>query len=94
MNIMSINIRGMSGCDKPGWVSKMRAANKCAFLGLQESHFVGSNQFLFDRFWGKGRFLFDAVDAVGRSGGLVSMWDPDCLSVDSVVKNHGFLPGP
>ncbi|XP_021995640.1 uncharacterized protein LOC110892801 [Helianthus annuus] len=34
---------------------------------------------------------FASVDAVGRSGGLASCWDPGIFSVDSVIKSQRFL---
>ncbi|XP_022040042.1 uncharacterized protein LOC110942578 [Helianthus annuus] len=33
----------------------------------------------------------ESVDSVGRSGGLLSIWDPDIFSVVSVIKNQRFF---
>ncbi|PWA50906.1 RNA-directed DNA polymerase, eukaryota, Reverse transcriptase zinc-binding domain protein [Artemisia annua] len=41
--------------------------------------------------WGGLGFEYETVDAIGNSGGLISIWDPKFLSKDVVVKNDNFL---
>ncbi|XP_022030617.1 uncharacterized protein LOC110931539 [Helianthus annuus] len=43
------------------------------------------------RFWDNSELKIASVESIGRSGGLVSLWNPDVLSVDIVIKNQRFL---
>ncbi|KAJ0787048.1 putative RNA-directed DNA polymerase [Helianthus annuus] len=47
--------------------------------------------FLVNRFWGRSIYTFETVDAIGTSGGLLSMWDPTVFEVTQVVKHNRFL---
>ncbi|XP_021975311.1 uncharacterized protein LOC110870438 [Helianthus annuus] len=58
---------------------------------LQETQFASLVGVDLGRFWGKGSFEFDWVGAPGRSGGLVSLWDPKRFSASRVVKSRFFL---
>ncbi|KAJ0445231.1 putative RNA-directed DNA polymerase [Helianthus annuus] len=42
-------------------------------------------------FWGRTIFEFEAVEAVGRSGGLLTIWNPCVFDRQGVVKHHHFL---
>ncbi|KAJ0533359.1 putative RNA-directed DNA polymerase [Helianthus annuus] len=44
-----------------------------------------------NRFWGRSLFEFDAVESTGRSGGLLTIWDPSIFAKSGVVKNRNFL---
>ncbi|KAJ0641962.1 putative RNA-directed DNA polymerase [Helianthus annuus] len=44
-----------------------------------------------NRFWGKTAFGFEAVESSGRSGGLLTIWDPSVFIKSGVVKNKNFL---
>ncbi|XP_076886582.1 uncharacterized protein LOC143536489 [Bidens hawaiensis] len=42
-------------------------------------------------FWGNFKFDSAVVEASGRSGGILSMWDPNIFLMSKVVKNRNFL---
>ncbi|KAJ0495115.1 putative RNA-directed DNA polymerase [Helianthus annuus] len=42
-------------------------------------------------FWGRANFDFEYVGSNGRSGGILSAWDPSIFSKSVVVKNRNFL---
>ncbi|XP_021995752.1 uncharacterized protein LOC110892926 [Helianthus annuus] len=46
---------------------------------------------LVGRYWGQADMEWDFVDAIGRSGGIVSTWDPGIFSKQDVIKNESFL---
>ncbi|XP_022036790.1 uncharacterized protein LOC110939540 [Helianthus annuus] len=61
---------------------------------------VGVSEEAIERFWGNQRLEFCCVDAVEKSGGLVSVWNPDVFNNISVIvrKRHfsivtGYLKG-
>ncbi|XP_076922863.1 uncharacterized protein LOC143584777 [Bidens hawaiensis] len=58
---------------------------------LQETQFASLEGMDLGRFWGKGCFEFDWVGATGRSGGLLSIWDPKRFSVSRIEKHHFYL---
>ncbi|XP_022001105.1 uncharacterized protein LOC110898605 [Helianthus annuus] len=91
MNFLSVNIRGLGSDDKGTWIRKLRSSNAIGFIMLQETQFASLEGFDSGRFWGQGKYECDWVDATGRSGGLVSIWDPKRFSVSRVIKNRFFL---
>ncbi|KAJ0475516.1 putative RNA-directed DNA polymerase [Helianthus annuus] len=44
-----------------------------------------------NRFWGRSIFEYDAVESAGRSGGLLTIWDPSLFSKSGSVKNRNYL---
>ncbi|KAK1420794.1 hypothetical protein QVD17_22660 [Tagetes erecta] len=42
-------------------------------------------------FWGNNALQFDFVASVGRSGGLLNMWDPNIFSMQSSYKSRHLL---
>ncbi|KAJ0934874.1 putative RNA-directed DNA polymerase [Helianthus annuus] len=91
MNFLTLNLRGVSDSDKAVWVRDLKRVSKFSFLGIQETHQEGLLEDWCSRFWDRGPLAMDMVDAIGRSGGLLSMWDPNILAVDSVAKHRHFL---
>ncbi|XP_022014092.1 uncharacterized protein LOC110913577 [Helianthus annuus] len=87
----------MGRVDKADWISSIRVANEIGFVMFQESQLESMLNVNLDRFWGRGDFDVDWVDATGRSGGIVSMWDKKVFHKLSVHKHrnvlvvHGFL---
>lgn len=91
MNYLSLNIRGVTGYDKLRWVRSLKSEGRCSFLALQETHLAAIQESFFGRFWGRSRFEVASVDAVGRSGGLACLWDPDVFKMEWLIKNQYFL---
>ncbi|XP_021980119.1 uncharacterized protein LOC110876248 [Helianthus annuus] len=96
MNILSLNIRGLgsgrfSSDMKSAWVQKLRNVNEVGFLMLQETQFKSIGNLDVNKFWGSGDFQFEWVGASGRSGGIISFWDPKRFVLHSVVKNRWFV---
>ncbi|XP_021980194.1 uncharacterized protein LOC110876328 [Helianthus annuus] len=91
MNILSINIRGVTGSGKSDWVRKLKKDWRFSFLGIQETHQAGLPDQFWNSFWDRSPMEVVTVDAVGRSGGMACLWDPGVFSVDNVVKNQNFI---
>ncbi|KAJ0901627.1 putative RNA-directed DNA polymerase [Helianthus annuus] len=91
MNFVSININGVTDRRKGLWIRKIKRQVKADFVGIQETHQAGLSDFAIRSFWDRSNMCAAAVDSVGRSGGLLSIWNPDVFTVDQVVKNQRFL---
>ncbi|XP_021975319.1 uncharacterized protein LOC110870446 [Helianthus annuus] len=91
MNFVSVNINGVSDDRKSFWIKSLKGSVKADFIGIQESHQEGMDELAAQRFWDKSNFTSVSANSVGRLGGLVSMWNPDILSVDMVIKSQKFL---
>ncbi|XP_035838746.1 uncharacterized protein LOC118486418 [Helianthus annuus] len=93
MNFLSLNIRGLGEGvkNKAGWVKEIKRENGIDFMALQEIQFSDISGIEFEKFWGTGKFEMDHVPAVGRSGGVVSLWDPSVFKVHDSIKHPNFL---
>ena len=69
----------------------MRKKFAVDFIGLQETHVSGMSSSEVSSLWGCGGLEFDSVDAVGRSGGLVNMWNGKVFKKTASVKGRYFL---
>nr|GEV37262.1 RNA-directed DNA polymerase, eukaryota, reverse transcriptase zinc-binding domain protein [Tanacetum cinerariifolium] len=79
MNIMYFNSCGL-GANKCNAIAKLCIKHKVSFLGIQETHATKLDPFKIKRTWGNSQFDFVESPASGRSGGLVSIWDPNVFS--------------
>lgn len=91
MNCLSLNVRGLGDCDKVEWVNSIIRNHRINFVGIQETQLMNVAHIDLVGWWGNNNFNFEYVDSVGRSGGLLSMWNPSLFSVDNVVKARNFI---
>lgn len=91
MNYLSINIRGVGGDLKSKWIRELVGRNQVSFLAMQETQSSGLNEMVVKRFWGKKAFEFEVVEPDGRSGGMISIWDPSVFKKRDCVKCKNFL---
>lgn len=49
------------------------------------------NKIRVGRFWDRSRYEFEGVNAAGRSGGLLSIWDPQIFQCLETIKSSRFL---
>ncbi|KAJ0797670.1 putative RNA-directed DNA polymerase [Helianthus annuus] len=87
MNILSLNIRGVGSVSKGEWVRRICQENDISMVMLQESQFTALDGVEIGKFWGNTDFYYDWVPSSGRSGGLITIWNPKLL-VDTVVTKH------
>lgn len=86
LKIMSINTRGMGNKGKIDWVRDLCRSEMPGFLGIQESKMGSKNMDFVEKFWHNSDFGFAQVEANGRSGGIISVWDK---SVFCGLHAHG-----
>ncbi|XP_022030458.1 uncharacterized protein LOC110931369 [Helianthus annuus] len=91
MNYLSINIRGAGDEDKARWIRRLSSEAKISFVALQETQMKGMSDNLISRFWGNAPLEYCSVDANGRSGGLVSLWNPCVLRNVATMKQSNFI---
>ncbi|GJZ19994.1 RNA-directed DNA polymerase, eukaryota [Tanacetum coccineum] len=77
--LLSLNIQGLNPKAKKDWVKELCVSNKVNFLTLQETKMESIDLFEIKRCW--GNFAFDYVHSasVGKSGGILCVWDPNAF---------------
>ncbi|XP_022040927.1 uncharacterized protein LOC110943488 [Helianthus annuus] len=79
-----LRTEGNSG--KADLVRGLRIRHEVSFIMIQETQFVDMGLVDVALFWGRGEFCFEWVPSAGRSGGLLSIWDPKVFSMAGVTK--------
>ncbi|XP_076892880.1 uncharacterized protein LOC143544733 [Bidens hawaiensis] len=86
-----VNIRGIGDACKADWVRGLKTSNGVHFLAIQETKKINIPGYLVSRLWGKYAFEYDSVDAEGRSGGILSVWDPSYFRKVGRIIHRRFL---
>ncbi|PWA39256.1 RNA-directed DNA polymerase, eukaryota, Nucleotide-binding alpha-beta plait domain protein [Artemisia annua] len=81
----------MGSDSKGSWCKNLKVANEVGFIMIQETQFESLDNVNISRFWGSEDFEFEYVDATGRSGGLISLWNPRIFAKCSVYKDRNIL---
>lgn len=77
-------------------IQELARKHKTDIICIQESKLEGVNVDKCRLIWGDSRFGWEARDAVGRAGGIITLWDPDkfnCISswhMEGAVVVNGF----
>ncbi|XP_022041331.1 uncharacterized protein LOC110943908 [Helianthus annuus] len=91
MNFISINARGLGVQGKQRWVKELRVNNGVDFLAIQESKISDREVFDCSSCWGRGVLDFDMVEASGKSGGIISIWNSKVFKKISAECNANYL---
>ncbi|XP_071741172.1 uncharacterized protein [Rutidosis leptorrhynchoides] len=91
MNILSINIRGGKKRRKRVWVRDMCFKHGIQFLGVQETKMEKLEPFRIKCMWGNFCFEYACSLSRGRSGGILSIWDPNVLTKDQIWCSDNFV---
>ncbi|XP_021974840.1 uncharacterized protein LOC110869947 [Helianthus annuus] len=91
MNLLSLNIRGFGVDRKVAWIKEIKVREKVSFMAFQETNRSDIPDSDVDRFWGSSGWVREVVNPVGRSGGLLCLWDPGMFRLNSVVKDPNFI---
>ncbi|PWA76165.1 RNA-directed DNA polymerase, eukaryota [Artemisia annua] len=83
MKVLSINMRGTKKRKKRVSIKELCYKNNIEFLGVQESKMTRLELFRIKSMWGNYEFDYACSLSRGRSGGLISVWDPNVF-----VKNQ------
>lgn len=89
MKLLSYNIRGLGSSIKKKEIHDLIGQHKFSFCCIQESKLEKCDDFICRSIWGRGNFEWMARDAVGRSGGILSIWNSDLFSCMSSWHMNG-----
>ncbi|XP_071740736.1 uncharacterized protein [Rutidosis leptorrhynchoides] len=99
MNIFSINVGGGASFNcKQFWIRGLSNEFKIDVLGIQETKLTKLDSFIARAFWGNNSFDVACSCARGRSGGLLTLWDPSrfcksrVFSYDNILFVEGYRP--
>ncbi|XP_071700218.1 uncharacterized protein [Rutidosis leptorrhynchoides] len=89
--ILSLDVRGFAVEGKFGWVKEIYLSERPFVATFQETrcHTV-SDQWV-ESLWGNGNFGYIQKEVIGKSGGLLLIWDKGCFKVSNVMGNEFFL---
>ena len=91
MILLSNNIRGMESDLKQKNIKEICIANKVSVLGLQETMVPLMSELQIRLFWGNNSFDFLSQSSRGKSGGLITIWDPVLFCKHSSFEGNGYL---
>ena len=91
MNLMSLNIRGVSESHKVNWIKELKLKHHIDFVGIQETHQVVASSIDIDGCWGNTQYDWEAVDSIGKSGGILCIWDPSVFSKVCSTSSRNYL---
>ena len=91
MNCLSLNVRGLGEDHKVSWVRRLKIRHRCNFLGIQETQLVDTEMINVEGCWDGTEFRHTTIQSTGRSGGLISIWDPSIFEVEEVIKSRYYL---
>ncbi|XP_071729376.1 uncharacterized protein [Rutidosis leptorrhynchoides] len=92
---MSLNIRGFAkdckGESKVGWFRRVRIKENPDIVLIQESKCGPVDEKWVEMIWGAPNFNFIQKPKVGKSGGMLTIWDPCVFKVSEAVEKQNFL---
>lgn len=91
MILISFNIRGMGTPAKKSKLREIFSKENVDFAMIQESKIANFNSSIIQSIWHSSNWEFSHIDAVGRSGGIISIWDCDKFSRRFTHSGPGFL---
>ncbi|KAH1063237.1 hypothetical protein J1N35_028224 [Gossypium stocksii] len=79
MKIISWNVRGLGSDGKVAAINRLVKLHGVNVCFLRETKLEEVSGDLVRRIWGDDNFEFRFAAAVGRSGGLITIWDKSCF---------------
>lgn len=91
MKILSINMGGTGSDVKRRSLVRILNKERVHFVSIQETKMSATDPFRIKSLW--GNFCYDFVDkpAIGRSGGLLSIWDPSSFKKEDSSSFDHFI---
>lgn len=91
MRTISLNVRGIGTADKSKWVRQLICNEKPMVIGIQETKMNYLDENLVNSIWGSDNFGYAKVDAIGSSGGILTVWDDTWFYDTRAMGEEGFL---
>nr|GEZ90373.1 RNA-directed DNA polymerase, eukaryota [Tanacetum cinerariifolium] len=74
---MGYDMTGLAQKAKKDWVKELCVSNKVNFVSLQETKMTSMDLWCIKSCWGNFDFDYVYSEAVGNSGGILCVWDPN-----------------
>ena len=81
MKVLSLNVRGLGGVLRRLMGKEMVRSQKAQIVILQESKLKEVSEKVVKEVWGRRQVDWVAAEAMGASGGLLTLWDTGSVSV-------------
>lgn len=91
MNFLSLNINGIGGEHKVAWIRRLKRKHKVSFMAIQETQQSDAEQIDARACWGDTEFGVNHTNSIGRSGGLLNLWDSKSFTSTEVISSHNYL---
>lgn len=83
--LVSFNVNGLNAESKRRQLRKLIVKWKSSVLLIQESKLTHCNRNVIKQIWENEAFDWRAINACGRSGGLITIWDSEIIEcLDSI----------
>ncbi|GJV76994.1 RNA-directed DNA polymerase, eukaryota, partial [Tanacetum coccineum] len=89
--VMGYKMEGLAQKAKKDWVKELCIKNKVNYLAIQETKMENMENLCVRQCWGNLGFDHVHSDAVGNSGGILCVWDPNSFSKNSVTVSDYFV---
>lgn len=95
MNLMSYNTRGLGSSEKHRTIRKLVRKGEIELIMLQETKLANFQPRICSKIWPSDGYNFAHSDSVGRSGGLLMIWETSKFNITNSVckKNYMALTG-
>ncbi|XP_026438068.1 uncharacterized protein LOC113336633 [Papaver somniferum] len=80
-NIISWNVNGLLDITKRDSLQVLLRMWKPDIICLQETHVKGWKRHQVKQLWGANNFNYVALDSIGRSGGIIIIWNTNTINV-------------
>nr|GEX15916.1 RNA-directed DNA polymerase, eukaryota [Tanacetum cinerariifolium] len=90
MNILSLNIQGLSHKTKKEWVKELNIKHKVNFLALQETKMDLINHMDVKFIWDNPDYQYVSSDSAGGSGGILCVWEATIFKKDYATVSYNF----
>ncbi|XP_058741918.1 uncharacterized protein LOC131614336 [Vicia villosa] len=91
MIIGSLNIRGGMNVLKRRRISSLIKRGNANIFLLQETKIVSMDDVTAKSFWRDTEVCYSFSNSLGRSGGILTIWNKDVVDVENSFKGDGFL---
>jgi hypothetical protein len=91
MNCISLNIQGLGSKAKKDWIRELLVKYRVNFLSLQETKASTVSDMDDKMFWGNSCFEYTFCEALGLSGGIISVWDPSVFHFENHTVSDNFI---
>ena len=92
MNILSLNINGLGkGEYKGNWIKNLITKHNLSIVGIQESKRRDISDMLARNIWGGSDFDFAFQGSLGKSGGIMTLWNKDKFQKSNCILRQDCL---